>query len=573
MSQSDELTRRNILQGTGATMGTGILVGLAGCSGGGSKESATETSGDMSDTNADKNQETAQPGEPVREIELIMTTSDYDPVRYEFGQMIAENWRELGLSVTGNPTAWNKIVDQALVGQNFDTYTLNWAGRAERIDPNHFCYGIFHSSQTDNGSYNFVNYTNEEYDKYAEQQQKLYDTEKRKEAVYKCQEIAMKDQPHTPIANKQQVMPYNSKRFQNPKPMMGEGLMSFWNMIGVEPKEGVSTLRLGYPSDVNNVNPLNVQATHDAQTLRLIYDRLFRINREGVPEPWAAEEITKVDDTTFDVTLRSGMKWHDGEDVTAEDVKFTYDYVKENSPKLSARAEPIESTKVTGDGTVRFNLKRPFAPFIANTLGTVYLLPKHIWKDVPGNVDVDKATQWSNSEVIGSGPFKFENWRRQEQMRLSSFDGHFNSPNIDTLLKVPGSSMQTLVRQIENEQIDMIGWVPQPNTQDRLKNQNFLSLSTKDSHGFYHINYKCDEKPFDDVALRRALAYAIPKQDIVDTLLNGRGTVAHSQVAEVNSTWHNPDTEKFNFDLDAARQELKDAGYSWDDNGNLLYPE
>jgi len=574
MSHSDKPTRRDVLQGTGATMGTGVLVGLAGCSGGDSTNPATESpSGDVSDDQADKEQETAQPGEPVRDIELIMTTSDYDPVRYEFGQMIAENWRELGLTVNSNPMAWNKIVDQALVGQNFDSYTLNWAGRAERIDPNHFCYGVFHSSQTDEGSYNFVNYTNEEYDKYAEQQQKVYDTEKRKEAVYKCQEIAMQDQPHTPIANKQQVMPYNSQRFQNPKPMMGEGVMSFWNMIGVEPKEGVSTLRLGYPSDVNNTNPLNVQATHDAQTLRLVYDRLFRINREGVPEPWAAEGIEKVDDTTFDVTLRSDMTWHDGEDVTVEDVKFTYDYVKEYSPKLSSRAEPIKSTEVTGDQTLRFNLKRPFAPFIANTLGTVYLLPQHIWKDVPDNVDVEDATKWENSEVIGSGPFQFEDWRRQEQMRLSSYDDHFNPPNIDTLLKIPGSSMQTLVRQIENEQIDMIGWVPQPNTQDRLQNQNFLSLSTKDSHGFYHINYKCDEQPFNDVAFRRALAYAIPKQDIVDTLLNGRGTVAHSQVAAVNSAWHNPDTEKFNLDMEAARQELEDAGYSWDDNGNLLRPE
>jgi peptide/nickel transport system substrate-binding protein len=554
-------------------MGTGILVGLAGCTGDDSSGDDSGQNDTSQDTSNDQQNQEAQPGGPVRDIELIMTTSDYDPVRYEFGQMIAENWRELGLTVKGNPMAWNKIVDQALVGQDFDTYTLNWAGRAERIDPDHFCYGVFHSSQTDEGSYNFVNYTNDEYDKYAEEQRKLYDTEARKEAVYKCQEIAMQDQPHTPIANKQQVMPFNSTRFQNPKPMMGEGLMSFWNIIGVEPKEGVSTLRLGYPSDVNNLNPLNVQATHDAQTLRLIYDRLFRINRDGVPEPWAAQEMQKVDDTTFDVTIRDGMKWHDGEDVTVDDVKFTYEYVTEHSPKLSSWAEPVDTTEITGDRTIRFNLKRPFAPFVANTLGTVFILPQHVWKDIPDSVDVGKATEWTNPEVIGSGPFKFEEWRREEQMELSAFGDHFSAPNVDNLLKVPGSSMQTLVRQLENEQIDMIGWVPQPDTQDRLESQNHLSLSTKDSHGFYHINYKCDEKPFDDVAFRRALAYAIPKQDIVDTLLNGRGTVAHSNIAEVNSTWHNPDTEKFTFDLDAARTELEDAGYSWDDNGNLLYPE
>lgn len=555
MVSQTNLERRSVLKKAGGAASSGILVGLAGCTG---DEGGSDGDGGN--------------GKQIREIELIMTTSDYDPIRYEFGQMIAENWRQLGVQVSENPMAWNQIVDQALVSQNFDSYTLNWAGRAERIDPDHFCHGIFHSSQTDEGKYNFVNYTNEEYDQYAEKQRELYDREKRQEAVYKCQKIAMKDQPHTPIANKEQVMPYNSDRFENPKPMMGEGLMAFWNMIGVEPKGDTSSLRLGYPSDINNLNPLNVQATHDAQTIRLIYDRLFRITPEGVPEPWAAESSEKIDDTTFQVTIRDGMTWHDGEPFTIEDVAFTFSYVAEHSPKLSAWAEPVESTEIVGDRTIEFNLKRPFAPFVANTLGTVFILPKHIWSSVPEDVDAEKATNWENPEAIGSGPFKFVEWRRDEQLEMEANEDHFNPPNVDNLLKVPGSSMQTLVRQIENEQIDMIGWVPQPNTQDNLQDLSHISLSAKDSHGFYHINYKCDEQPFDDPTFRRALAHAIPKQDIVDTLLNGRGTVAHSQIAEVNSFWHNPDVPKINFDIDRAREILEEAGYQWDDEGNLLYP-
>lgn len=563
-----EANRREMLKATGATMGTGVLVGLAGCSG----DEGNGGEGDEQDDQSNDVEDGQSSDDLVREIELIMTTSDYDPIRYEFGQMIAENWSELGLRVSQNPTAWNNIVDNAMVAQDFDAFTLNWSGRAERIDPDHFCYGVFHSSQTDEGENNFVNYENDEYDEYAEKQRRVTDQDERREAVHKCQEIAMSEQPHTPIANRAEVMPYNSERFENPEPMMGEGLMSFWNLVGVEPKGDSTSLRLGYPSDVNNLNPLNSQATHDAQTLRLVYDRLFRVNRDGVPEPWAAEGIEEVDETTYDVTLRDGMTWHDGEDVTAEDVSFTYDYVMEHSPKLSQWADPVESTEVIEDGVVRFHLKEPFAPFVANTLGTVYILPKHVWEDVPDNVDVESAPDWENADVIGSGPFKFESWRREEEMHLSAFEDHFNPPNVDELIKVPGSSMQTLVRQLENEQIDMIGWVPQPNTQDRLEGMNHLSLSTVESHGFYHINYKCDEEPFDDVAFRRALAYAIPKQDIVDTLLDGRGSVTHSNIAEVNSAWHNPDVEKFEFDLDAARQELEDAGYSWNDEGLLEKP-
>jgi peptide/nickel transport system substrate-binding protein len=561
MGDNHKTSRRNVLHKTGAAVGTGIVAGFAGC--GASNDNTTQNPSGDNQSNG---------GEKVREIELIVTTASYDPVRNEFGKLIAKNWRKLGIDVKVNPTAWNTIASQCIVNQDFDAFTLQWAGRAYRIDPNHFCYSILHSSQTDKGAYNFVHYTNPEYDKYAKKQQRFYDPKKRQDPVYKCQKIAMRDQPLAPIANKDAIMPYNSARFSNPKPMMGEGLMAFWNMIGIEPMAGVTTLRLGYPSGVNSMNPLNVQATHDAQTLRLIYDRLFRIGTDGVPKPWAAKGLEKVDDTTFDVPLREGMKWHDGKKVTAEDVKFSYDYITKHSPKLSQWTEPIESTKLVGKSTVRFNLKRPFAPFIANTLGAIFLLPKHVWKKIPGKVDVNSATQWSNPEVIGSGPFKFDSWRRQEQMRLNANKAHFHPPNIDTLLKIPGSSMQTLVRQIQSKQIDMIGWVPQPATQDQLKRLDYISLSAKPSHGFYHINFKCNEKPFTDPSFRRALSHAIPRQLIVDTLLKGRGSPAFSQIVEVNKQWHNSNVPRFQFGMSKARKQLQNAGYTWDSNGKLHHP-
>jgi peptide/nickel transport system substrate-binding protein len=561
MGNHHNTSRRNVLRKTGAAVGTGVVAGFAGCSGG---------SGGSSSSNS--NQSNGASGKKVREIELIVTTASYDPIRNEFGKLIADNWRKLGVDVKVNPTAWNTIASQCLVNQNFDTFTLLWAGRAERIDPNHFTYSIFHSSQTNKGAYNFVNYTNPNYDKYAEKQQRLYDVKKRQDPVYKCQKIAMRDQPHAPIANKDSIMPYNSVRFKNPKPMMGEGLMSFWNMIGVEPTEGVTTLRLGYPSGINSINPLNVQATHDAQTLRLIYDRLFRIDRDGTPKPWAAKTANKVDNKTFDVPLRQGMKWHDGKDVTAEDVRFSYDYISKNSPKLSQYTEPIKSVETVGKSTIRFNLKRPYSPFIANTLGIVFILPKHIWKNVPEGVNVKNPTQWSNPEVIGSGPFKFDSWRRQEQMRLKANKAHFRPPNIDTLLKVPGSSMQTLVRQIQNKQIDMIGWVPQPKTQKTLKQSRHLSLSVKPSHGLYHINFKCNEKPFTDPAFRRALSHAIPRQLIVDSLLKGKGATAYSQIVEVNKKWHASNVPKYQFGMEKARKQLQNAGYTLDSNGKLRHP-
>ncbi|MGM0606182.1 MAG: ABC transporter substrate-binding protein, partial [Halobacteriota archaeon] len=318
-------SRRDVLKKSTGAAGAGLALTVAGCLG------------------DDDDGETGGAGQPVETIELIVTTADYDPVRYEFGQLIADQWRELGFEVEVNPLAWNQIVDQAMTQQDYDAFTLNWAGRAERIDPDVFCYDLHHSSQTDEGARNFVNYENSEYDEAAEEQRRLYDPDDRQDAVYRCQEIFAEDQPRTPIANQLQAMPYNSDRLDEVVTMMGEGLMSFWTAIESVPADGVEQVRLGYPSDVNNLNPADGAATHDTQTMRLIYDRLVRINKEGLPEPWLATDVTEVDQTTISVTIRDDQQWHDGEDLTVEDVKFSFEYMDEYSAVLGAATDPIEN--------------------------------------------------------------------------------------------------------------------------------------------------------------------------------------------------------------------------------------
>lgn len=541
--------RREVLQGTAGAIG-GMTLALAGCLGGSSAEGAVEP------------------------IELIVTTQDYDPVRYEFGNLIADNWRELGFEVDVNPTAWNSIVDQAMNQQDFDAFTLNWAGRAERLDPDVFCYSLHHSSQTDNGGNNQVNYENTEYDEYAEIQRETYDENERQEAVLRCQEIFAEDQPRTPIANQTQAMPYLEDRFDEIVNMMGEGLMSFWTAVDSVPADGVEQISLGYPSDVNNLNPVDGAATHDTQTMRLIYDRLVRIDTDATPRNWLAEEIEEVDETTIRATIRDGQQWHDGEDLTIEDVKFSFDYLGEHSAVLGSFIDSLASTEIIDDLTVEFSFEEPFAPFIPIGLGQVFIIPQHIWEDVPDGLDdVSEPVEWENPEPIGSGPFEFVQWNRDEQMVLRANEDHFNPPNIPELIKVPGSDMSSLVRLLEDESLDMIGWVAGPDTVNRLESEvDHASISSIDSHGWYHINYQLDRAPFDDVAVRHALADAIPKQDIVDIVMDGMGTVTHTFIAEVNEFWHNPDVREFGNDLGRAQATLEEAGYTLE-NGRLYYPE
>lgn len=510
----------------------------------------------------------------VREIELNITTADYDPVRYEFGLMVADNWKKLGFPVKVTPLEWSRIVQQDITDHEFDTFTLNWAGQAERIDPDFFCYMVLHSSQVGKGQQNHNGYQSAEYDKYADLQRTSMDMDKRKQAVFKCQEVFAKDQPHTPICTRNQIMPYNDRDWEGWSPMMGEGLNSLWNFVNIKPKTDRKTLKWGYPSDVTTLNPMAAVANHDFQTLRLIYDRLMQIDSKGVPQKWAAEDIKTVDDTHIEVTLRPGLKFHDGQPVTPDDVKFSFEYpTTVKSGYFMGVLEPIKSVTVVGDRTVRFEMKRPFAPFFANCLGRVFILPKHIWEGIPEKAGLSKAQDFPNEKPIGSGMFKVEYWRRNQEMSLPANPDHFSKPNIDAILKIPYANVQGMVAGVQTGEADFGGWWIQPlQAQQLAKTASHVKVADVRDHGYYHINYNMRRKPFDALAVRMALAHAIPKQLIIDRLLEGHGEITHTMIAPANEYWHNPDVFKVEFDMNKARQFLKDAGYEWGADGSLYYP-
>jgi peptide/nickel transport system substrate-binding protein len=512
----------------------------------------------------------------VRELELYVTTPEYDPIRYEFGLMIAEEWKKLGFDVKVTPLEWNRLAELGMKQKDYDAFTLSWAGRAERIDPDHFIYATLHSSNAGLGAYNIVGYDNPEYDKLAEEQRKVTDLEKRKEIVNRAQELFLEDLPYAPVVHRDQVMAYNKENFKNVTYMLGEGLNSYWNFLNMEPTGDQKVVRWGYPSDIDSLNPLSSTNSHDFQVTRLIYDRLVQISETGEPENWAAKSIEDVnsDGQTYKVTLHEGMKFHDGEAVTAADVKFSFDLVKEiQSPYFMSMVKPIDSVEVIDDLTVQFNLVEPFAPFISNTLAQMYIFPEHYWKPILDSEGATGVLEHQNEEIIGSGPFKMDYWRKNQELKLLRNDDFRTPAKIDGILSIPYSNTQGMVAAVEQGEADMTGWWVEPIQVDKLKENPMLEVISVKDHGLYHINYNMRRMPFDDKPVRLAMAYVIPKQRIIDELLEGYGTPANSLIAPANEFWHNPDIETFEYDFEKAMNILKDAGYEWDENGKIYYPE
>lgn len=518
---------------------------------------------------ADKLPESAQ----VPKIDLWITSQTYDPVRYEIGMMLAQQWRKLGFEVDITSMEWATMSSKGMKGHEHDAFMIQWGGKPERIDPLHWLYTLHHSSEAKAGGYNVAGYESPKYDEIVDKFITSTDLEERKKAAFQAQAILARDVPQPPLIHRVITHAYNARDFENPVVAMGEGMNSFWNWLSLTPRGDRLDARFGYVNDVKLLNPLSTKTGADIYILKMIYDPLVRIDAEGKPVPWAAESYRYLDDTTLEVKLKDGMTFHDGRPVSVEDVKYTFDLAKEvKSPYYYSKIKKLDRVEIVDDHTLKFFLATPYGPFITNGLGTVGILPKHIWEARFKENGADGVLRDPNLPPIGSGPFKFEYWRPNEELKLSRFQNHFHPPKIASFIRIPYAKAYGVVQGLQAGEVDAAGWSLLPIEQQALAKADHLKIEQVDDQGSYILHYNLRKAPFDDVNVRRALTSAIPKKMIVELIFESMAVPAYSVVAPVNAYWSNPDVEKLGDDMNKARQILEEAGFRWNKKGRIYFP-
>ena len=355
-------------------------------------------------------------------------------------------------------------------------------------------------------------------------------------------------------------------------PQLGEGIGSFWSDINMQ-VVGDGYSRTGMNVDVKHLNPLAVNDQLEFMELSMIYDRLYRIGPDGKPVPWAATAMKIVDGNTIELTIRDGMRWHDGKPVTAEDVKFSFDYQKKwKAPFFLASLNNVVAVELPSANTVRIRLENPSAPFVSNVLAAMFLIPKHIWQDIPEKVNVDDPLKFANDNPIGSGPFKFDHWRRGSELKVSAFREHFNPPKCAGIIRIVYGSHDAIAAAIEKGECDRSRYILAPALVDRLKTVKNVVAKGYASHGLYHLSYNNTIKPFNDPAFRAALNYVMPRKMISELVLLSYSDPGASVISPANAFWHNPAVKVPPEDAKKARDILAKAGYRWDAQGKLLYP-
>ena len=516
----------------------------------------------------------AQQGPPVPEIHFLTWPAATYSHFAETSRYVAEEWEKLGLRVRLDPVAFpNPMLQMWFTEHRFDVVLSSLTGAPFRMEPDFFTNAQFNSANKAPGASNVGEYSNPEFDAIGNRQIKLYDVNERRPLIYELQRMIVEEQPDAVLSSVFQVFAVNKNNVEfDPYIEHPQGIRANANQTRMRSKRSQELIRIGWTLEYSVLNPLAARTIEETEVAALLYDRLFWIGADGAAVPRLATGYKTIDDVTIDVTIRSGHTFSDGKPVTAEDVKFSFDYMKEHkAPYFTQHLARIASVEVSAPDTVRFKLTEPYAPFIMNTLGQMYILPKHVWRDLLKETGLQTPQQFANSQPVGSGPYTIRYRREGSELYLARRKEHFAPPLADLLYVVYGSA-EIVSQSLKAGSIDVSFQPLPPAGIKEFENDPNLALYEAKSNGIMSLRYTTTGPVFWNRDLRRALFHAIPYERMIDEIYGGRAALTATPITPVNVFWHNSSLPKPAFNPDKARAMLKDAGFTWAADGRLHFP-
>jgi peptide/nickel transport system substrate-binding protein len=524
----------------------------------------------------------AQPaGDAIRPLALLTQPEAASPQDYQAAELAADAWKQLGLTVQVRPLPGQQFSQVVWYErQKWDFTTWQMVGRPERSDPDELTYNLFLSANAANG-YDFVGYNNPAYDKLAQEQRQELDVTKRQALIRQAQELINHDQPYGFLVHPKNLVAFNSAVWDEKSlvEQAGIGVRSFWTWINIKPLTAQKTVILNSVAPPTNLSPFNIPGAEGSWATELVWDRFMRIGPDGLPQPWAAQSVTRPDPTTVDLTLRPGMKWHDGQPVTIDDAVFSLEApgYGDKSPMYRPFVANIASVETTGPMSLRIHLKKPDAAFLVSSLSKLNLAPKHIWAPIFADLKNKPETAESIMEKlpVGSGPFKFVSVNLNDQIVLEANPDHWAKPKVDRwIMRITPNIEATMGAMKSGEMNFLTDYTGDPELLTQLaKSSPNIKLSSSLDIGFRFIGYNERRAPFNDPAFRRALSAALDRQTIASDAYGDAAVPANSWISPALKFWADPGiTQKVpGGSIAAAKQMLKDAGYVLV-GGKLHYP-
>jgi peptide/nickel transport system substrate-binding protein len=284
-----------------------------------------------------------------------------------------------------------------------------------------------------------------------------------------------------------------------------------------------------------------------------LYDPLVDYRGPDFKEtPLAAERWENRDPTTWRFILRKGIKFHDGKELTGEDVKFSIE-LAQASPTARAKVSNITDVKVVDRHTVEMTTSGPAASLLAN-LAFIYILPKADYQA--------KGADGFGQKPVGSGPYRLERWDKGQRIVLVAFDGYWGGKKSPARIVVrPISEGSTRLAELLTGGVDVIQDLPVENVQQVRDNKELAVVQAKGIRQiFFPFNSRADT-PLKDKRVRQAINLSIDRDTIVRDVLQGFGEVRTGPFG-VTQSGYNPEAAKLlAYNPDRAKALLREAGY------------
>ena len=548
---------------------------------------------------------------------VTLSVPNTNPSRQAWSEVVYNNMLAAGIDADRVIQDWGTLYDIALdpppevVGKTYDEggFDILFVGYAMGINPDP--YSMFHSSQLPPGQ-NYVLWENEENDRLSNLIARTIDETQRLQYVKEWQKLCYDEQPSCTIKYDQEVVCFD------PTALMGEPfeLLHYpaWTRTEewkLNPSTDQTTIVIAQtgPCPEEGLNTWTSTSYYDRTSYGVVFDSLVKTENLETLEPvpalatsWSVAD----DDKTWTVNLRQGVKWHDGVEFTAEDVKFTYEAAM--SDELASNygtfvadiIETADNIEIVDDYTLIFHLPEPYAFFVSQILAEGYgeILPKHVLENVPYSewrthpFDTADGSYESNGQTfygpIGTGPYKyvkydpttFSNYlvRNDDYWKAQALwdEGLFE---IEEYIVVEIEGSDAAITALKTGEVDVLD--SQYGLQEKLGSieEPWGDWIEYDAFGVQEMGFNMRHPIFgtgvdtplgqedpDRAAeaaryVRQAISHLIPRQDIIDNILAGYGNPGVTTPITTLTAGYDTSLQPYTFDIEQAKSLLAAAGY------------
>lgn len=319
-------------------------------------------------------------------------------------------------------------------------------------------------------------------------------------------------------------------------------------------------------------NPWHPNAYAESNLInRVIFSGLTKPDKEtSSPSPDLATEWSASEDgLTWTFKLREDVKWHDGEPFTAQDVEYTFNKIvldKALGSNGASNFKILKDVSIVNDYTVEFHLISAWAALPAYLGFNAEIMPKHLFE----GKDPWEFTSFNKENPVGTGPFKMEKYTSGQSIELVANSDYFDGePYLDKVIYKILADANTQIAQALSNELDIFV-LDDKSALERIEKADNLTVLPSATTKYYWLALNQKNDLFQDIKVRQAFMYAIDRQAIIDTVLEGYGQIANAAISPNLTDYYTDDVTRYTYNPKKAKELLAEAGWTDSDGDKIL---